>query len=46
MVNPKAYEPISPEINQESFASLDSIKDSAVPKLDKIISEAMRIFNR
>lgn len=34
------------EMNQEGFAQFEAWKDNASPKLDKIITEAMRVFNR
>lgn len=44
---PQKDEPLANyELNSESFATLESIKEGAFPKLDKIISEALRIFNK
>ncbi len=33
-------------MNKEAFAALEAIKDANFPKLDKILSEAMRLFNK
>lgn len=46
MANTKTYEPLAPEINNEAFSALDNYKDGTSPKLDKIVSQALRILNR
>lgn len=44
--NTKSFEPLTPQINTETFTSIEAFKDGQCPRLDKVISEALRILNR
>lgn len=46
MANTKTFEPLNAELNLEAINSLEIFKDGACSRLDKLISEALRIFNR
>lgn len=46
MANTKAYEPLTPDINSQALAGLEVYKDGNCIKLDKLITEALRILNR
>lgn len=46
MCGTKGFEPLVPGLNGETFATLEAYKGGVCPKLDKIISEALRLLNR
>lgn len=46
MVAQKEQELYNYEITKESYLQLETIKDNGFPRLDKLVSEAVRLFNR
>jgi hypothetical protein len=46
MANTKAFEPLTPELNMEAINALDIYKEGVAARLDKMVSEAIRLMNR
>ena len=46
MANVKAFEPLTPELNLEVINALDIYKDGVAVRLEKMVSEALRLLNR
>ena len=46
MVNTRSFEPLTPELNLETINALDIFKDDVPARLEKMLSEALRILNR